>query len=61
MGGQDPVGTQAAFYNGGTASSSSSWVFPMPVPTGSGLAGDGQWTQAVNNAGYALCSANFGL
>ena len=60
MGGQDPVGTQAAFYNGGTAGSSSSWVFPMPVPTGSGLAGDGQWTQAVNNAGYALCSVNSG-
>ena len=36
------------------------WVFPMPVPTGSGLAGDGQWTQAVNNAGYALCSVNSG-
>jgi probable HAF family extracellular repeat protein len=32
----------------------------MPVPPGSGLVGDGQWIQAVNNAGYALCSVNMG-
>ena len=60
MGGGDPVATQNALYNGGAASSSSSWVFPMPVPSGSGIAGDAVWTQAVNNAGYALCSANMG-
>ena len=57
MGGQDPVATKNAFYNGGTAGSSSSWVSPMPVPAGSsGIVTT--WTQAINNAGYALCSAN---
>ena len=57
MSGGCPVATPNGFYNGGTAGSSSSRVFPLPTPTASnGIVTT--WTAAINNAGYQLCSAN---